>query len=495
VADPSFRDLSLAGVAIGTLGQREAQRLGGSAVYSSQRPTRAGEDADAGISWNLPDSHLSSSAQPVPGGGRRNDPVPAAGHPGPGTRGAGERSVRQGASTRTVVIAWALWLGTMALGAAGLVVTLLVTRPLTAAVLAEGAAFAVAFPLGYATVGLVLGLRRPGNPIGWLFAASGLIWSLTIPGDPWVDQLILDHRPLPLAARLAAVVGEFNWAPAIAYGITLPALLVPNGRLRSGRWRPVVAVAAVAPVLGLIAGGLAPGQLEETVRPIPSPFGLAGTPAAVASAVALACLVLWLASMLAALVSLVLRFRASRGTERQQLRWVVAGAAGAVAGLLAGMAGAVATYVAVLCVPVGVAVAVLRYRLWDLDRLVSRTVTYALVTALLVIPYLLILPATSRLAAGSGSLAVAAATLAVAAAFQPLRRRVQGLVDRRFNRRRYDAARTLEGFAARLRDQLDLDALEAELLTVADQTMQPTRASLWLRARPADAAKLYQART
>jgi hypothetical protein len=132
-------------------------------------------------------------------------------------------------------------------------------------------------------------------------------------------------------------------------------------------------------------------------------------------------------------------------------------------------------------VPVSVAVAVLRYRLWDLDRLVSRTITYALVTALLVVPYLLIVPAAGRLAAGSGSLAVAAATLAAAALFQPLRRRVQALVDRRFNRRRYDAARTIEAFAARLREQVDLNALEAELLTVVDQTVAPTRVSLWLR--------------
>jgi hypothetical protein len=124
---------------------------------------------------------------------------------------------------------------------------------------------------------------------------------------------------------------------------------------------------------------------------------------------------------------------------------------------------------------------VLRYRLWDLDRLVSRTVTYAVVTALLVAPYLLIVPAAGRLVQGAGSLAVAAATLAAAAAFAPLRRRVQGLVDRRFNRRRYDAARTVEGFAARLRDQVDLDALRGELLAVVDQTMQPNRASLWLR--------------
>ena len=131
----------------------------------------------------------------------------------------------------------------------------------------------------------------------------------------------------------------------------------------------------------------------------------------------------------------------------------------------------------------GVAVAVLRYRLWDLDRLVSRTVTYTLVTALLVIPYLLVVPTASKLVEGSGSLAVAA-TLTVAALFQPLRRRVQELVDRRFNRRRYDAARTVQGFAIRLRDQVDLDALNAELLAVVDQTMQPTRTSLWLRSAP-----------
>jgi hypothetical protein len=234
-------------------------------------------------------------------------------------------------------------------------------------------------------------------------------------------------------------------------------------------------------VLLLVAGSVRPGRLEETAVPIPNPFGLAGVAGTVATAVSGIGLVLWIASVLAALASLVLRFRASRGTERQQLRWVVAGATATVAGLLVGMAGVAAGYTAVLFVPVGVAVAVLRYRLWDLDRLVSRTVTYALVTALLVAPYLLILPVVSRLAGDAGGLAVAATTLAAVALFAPLRRRVQDLVDRRFNRRRYDAARTVEAFAARLREQVDLDALSTELLAVVDQTMQPTRATLWLR--------------
>jgi hypothetical protein len=386
-------------------------------------------------------------------------------------------------------LAWLLWLATMACCAAGLVVTLFVTRPLTAGVLLSGAYFAAAFPLGYATIGLVMALRRPANPIGWLFAVSGLLWSITIPFDPWLDRLILDGRPLPLLARLAAIVTEYNWAPAVAFGITLPALLVPDGRLRSRRWRPVVAAALAGPLLGLLGATFEPGKLEETVVPIDNPFGRPGVVGTVAAVIGLTGLALWFTSMLAALVSLVLRFRASRGTERQQLRWVVAGAAGAVTGLVVGMAGVGVTYVAVLCLPVGVGVAVLRYRLWDLDRLVSRTVTYAAVTALLVVPYLLILPVATGLAGGSGSLAVAAATLAAAALFQPVRRRVQGLVDRRFNRRRHDAAKLIEAFAVRLRDQVDLGALHAELLAVVDQTMQPTQASLWLRApAPQEAA-------
>ena len=174
--------------------------------------------------------------------------------------------VRMRARTRTLV-AWSLWLTTFGFCAAGLVVTLVVTRPLTAAVLADGAAFALVFPLGYATIGLVLGLRRPANPIGWLFAASGLVWSLTIPMDPWISQLILDHRPLPLAAQLGALVGEFNWAPAVALGITLPALLVPDGRLRSRRWRPVAAAAVAGPIMGLVGGSLIPGTAAGDRHP------------------------------------------------------------------------------------------------------------------------------------------------------------------------------------------------------------------------------------
>jgi hypothetical protein len=388
---------------------------------------------------------------------------------------------------RRTVLAWSLWLVTFGGCAAGLAVTVAVVRPLTVGLLAEGAAHALAFPLGYATVGLVLGLRRPANPIGWLYAAAGVAWSLSIPGDIWVPQLLADHGPLTPAAQLSAVFGEYNWAPATVLGVILPALLVPDGRLRSRRWRPVAAAAVAVGVLVPVGSALAPVELEDTG--IANPFALPGAAGDLAEAVGGLSTLLWLVILVVSLACVVLRFRSSTGIERQQLRWVVAGAAGAVAGLLGGALAPQRTvvssilYAGVLCVPVAVAVAVLRYRLWDLDRLISRTLTYALVTALLVVPYLLIVPAAGRLAAGSGSLAVAAATLTAVALFQPLRRRVQDLVDRRFNRRRYDAARTVEHFAARLRDQVDLQALHGELLAVVDQTMQPTRASLWLRPR------------
>jgi hypothetical protein len=342
--------------------------------------------------------------------------------------------------------------------------------------------------LGFATVGLVVALRRPGNPIGWLYGAAGLAWAYTLPVAPWVEQLIREQRPLPLVAQVVAAAGTLGWAPAITLGVTLPALLLPNGQLRSRRWRLVVVTSVTGAVLITVAGTLSPGPVEELG--IDNPLGLAGTAGDVAAVLTVVGVVLHWLSLPPAAVCVVLRFRSSRGIERQQMRWVAAGVAGAVGGLLVALPGGLGiapewisgiVFPALLCPPVAIGVAVLRYRLWDLDRLVSRTVTYAVVTALLVLPYLAIVAAIPRLAEGSGSLAVAAATLAVAALFQPLRRRVQDLVDRRFNRRRYDAARTLDAFAARLRDQVDLDALEGELLGVVDQTMQPTQASLWLR--------------
>jgi hypothetical protein len=388
-----------------------------------------------------------------------------------------------------VVLTWALWLLTFGCCAAGLLVTLAIVRPLTVSMLVEGAVYAVFFVLGSATVGLVVALRRPANPIGWLYMGAGLAWAYSVPLAPWIEQLIRERRPLPPVAELAMATSPFTWAPAITLGVTLPALLLPNGRLRSRRWRVVVVMSVTGSVLAMVAGSLSPGPIEEWDGTV-NPFGLAGPAGQAAEWLLLVGVALHWLSLPPAVVCVILRFRASRGVERQQLRWVAAGAAAAVAGLVISLPAGLGIapnalsaiiFPALLCPPVAVAVAVLRYRLWDLDRLVSRSLTYAVVTALLVVPSLAILPVASALAGSAGSLAVAAATLAAVAAFAPLRRRVQGLVDRRFNRRRYDAARTVEGFAARLRDQVDLDALHQELVAVVDQTMQPTSTSLWLR--------------
>jgi hypothetical protein len=223
---------------------------------------------------------------------------------------------------------------------------------------------------------------------------------------------------------------------------------------------------------------------------IDNPFGLAGPAGEVVAFLTVVGVLLHWLSLPPAAVCVVLRFRSSRGVERQQMRWVAAGAAAAVGGLLLGLPNGLGiapdwtsaiVFPALLCPPLAVAVAVLRYRLYDLDRVVSRTLTYGLVTVLLAAGYAAVVLGLGRLLGQDSSLVVAAATLAAVAAFAPLRRRVQGLVDRRFNRRRYDAARTVEHFAARLRDQVDLDALQRELVAVVDQSMQPTRTSLWLR--------------
>jgi hypothetical protein len=286
--------------------------------------------------------------------------------------------------TRTrIMLAWSLWLATLGCCAGGLLAAVLWFRPLTLELLAGGAARAPVFPLGYATIGLVLTLRRPANPIGWLYA-------------------------VPAVARRAAAV-----APLAAGGGRRRGR---DGHVR-GRRHPV------------------PGPDQQRPRCDRQPVRAGRSGGRIAMVVTISGLVLYAVSLPAALGCVVLRFRASRGVERQQLRWVAAGAAVAVLVLLPLPGGewlpSFMTVVGLLCMPVSVAVAVLRYRLWDLDRLISRTVTYVLVTGLLVLPYLLILPGATRLAAGSG-LAVAAATLAAAAMFQPLRRRIQDLVDRRF---------------------------------------------------------------
>jgi hypothetical protein len=389
------------------------------------------------------------------------------------------------------LLAWSLWLGTVGCLLGGLLVTLAVVRPLTTDTIVTGATDG-AFWLLFATIGLVLTLRRPDNPIGWLYAAAGLVWSAYVPVDPWVDQLQRSGRALPALARYLALIGETFWAIGILLAITLPLLLLPDGRLRSPRWRAVAVVAMAGTAMTVVGSWLDPAPMTQTLVPVAKPFALGGWAGTAAAVVNWTGFGLLFASVAAAALCAVLRFRASRGVERQQLRWVAFGAVASVVGPLLAIAleasGILPTVDAfswplLLSVPLAIAVAVLRYRLWDLDRLISRTVAYALLTLLLGLGYAAVVLGLGRLLGRDSSLVVAAATLAVAAVFQPARRRIQRVVDRRFNRRRYDAARTVDAFSVRLRDQVDLDALHGELLAVVQQTMQPTQAHLWLRPR------------
>jgi two-component system NarL family sensor kinase len=335
--------------------------------------------------------------------------------------------------------------------AAATIVALVVTRPFTLGIMTGGAAFALAFPLGYATIGLVLALRRPANPIGWLYTAAGLIWSLTMPFQPWVDRLLRTHRPMPLAAQIVVVVRDFNWAAAVALGITLPALLVPDGKLRARRWRVVAVASVTGAVLAPVAGSITPGRLVQT--PIDNPFGLKGLPGTIATTFTVAGLALHWSSLLAAVVGVVLRFRDSQGIERQQLRWIAAGAITAGIGLLLGSFIPAFAYCAVLAVPVTVAVAVLRYRLYDLDYLISRTVVYGLLTVAGIAVYVVVVKLSEwLLRAGAGLGGSLLATAVIAMGFAPARDRLQRLVDRRLYGDRHDPVQAMVRLSERLRD-------------------------------------------
>ena len=275
-------------------------------------------------------------------------------------------------------------------------------------------------------------------------------------------------------------------------------LLTPTGSAPSARWRRWgIAAAAVVMALLLVAAAVAPGSLDTRTLTVEGPVGSRAFGGALRVANQLALLAAILI-ILGGAASLVTRFRHAHGVERQQLRWVtLAAALTGVAMLATGVLVAVgdlalagwASVIGTVFLPLAAGAAILRYRLYDLDRIISRTLAYGLLTLLLGGGYAALVLGLGQLLGRDSSLVVAGATLIVAALFQPARRRVQQAVDRRFNRRRHDAARIIEGFGARLRDEIDLDTLTAEVLAVADQTMQPTRASLWLRPPAAPAGR------
>ena len=346
-----------------------------------------------------------------------------------------------------------------------------------------------------AAVGALVASRRPRHPVGWLLLGVGLAVAVSVLSEPYVKYGLLVRPGSVPGARSLVPLLYSTWLVGLGCaGFVL--LLTPTGSLPSPGWRWWARVAAAAPVLVVLGFAVQPDPMapEYLGNPLAVPALAPGLLVA-----ALAGIVVIVAGLVVGAGSLVLRFRRAHGTDRLQLRWLALAAACApallLAALVAGVLGRDPVVLASLslCVallPLATGAAILRYRLYDLDRIISRTLAYGLLTVLLGLGYAAVVLGLGRLLPEGSSLVVAAATLAVAAVFQPLRRRLQAAVDRRFNRRRHDAARILQGFSARLRDQVDLDSLTAEVLEVIDQTMQPTQASLWLRPQaPSDSAR------
>jgi hypothetical protein len=350
-----------------------------------------------------------------------------------------------------------------------------------------------------AAVGALLASRRPAHPVGWLLLGVGLALMVTLLVQAYVDYGLL-ARPgsLPGARYLAGFAYSTVLIWVSCAGFVL--LLTPTGRLPSPRWRWWARLAAAAPVVMVVGSVVQPNPLAPDYHG--NPLAVPAL-ARVLAVLAVAGAVIVLASLPVGAGSLVVRFRRARGVERLQLRWLAYAAALAALLLLVALVAAFvfvkenvvlgSLTVGVALLPLANGAAILRYRLYDLDRIISRTVAYGLLTVLLGLAYAGVVLGLGRLLPQGSSLVVAAATLAVAAAFQPARRHLQQAVDQRFNRRRYDAARTIQAFSTRLQEQVDLDTLTGELLAVVEQTMQPTQVSLWLRphapgtARPAAA--------
>jgi hypothetical protein len=357
--------------------------------------------------------------------------------------------------------------------------------------LLEDSTFLLAFA-AFMAVGAVIVAHRPGNAVGWIFSAIGLLTATGMLATEYTARASPGRPGALPGAVLAAWYTSWYWYPTLGLLLVFPALLFPSGRLLSARWRPVAVAAAVATVGITAMSALKPTLQDEENYTVRNPIGLAWVQDPGESAVGAMLFGLHLVCMCAAALSLVLRFRRSQGVERQQLKWFTYAGALMVLSLLASdyllpdsslvevLAGLI-----IALVPVAAGIAILRFRLYDIDRLINRTLVYGALTALLGGVYAAVVLVLGQGFGGVGgeppSWAVAGATLAVAALFQPARRRIQAVVDRRFNRRRYDVAKTIEAFSARLREEIDLDTLSAELLAVVHQTMEPTTVSLWLR--------------
>jgi hypothetical protein len=383
-----------------------------------------------------------------------------------------------------VIAAWALLAIYVALAAAA--VALVVFQGASADALG-----ALGFA-GFAGVGTLIALRRPNNAVGWLLLTIAITFA---GGEVGMDYVEEASNPARVSVAWMMSWSEYVW---FWLAVVFLPLLFPHGRLPSRRWRPALWLGGAGLALGAVGSALTPGpfELREGSR-IDNPLGVDG---GVPEALGLISTLAQVIAVVLAAASLVVRFRRARGVERQQLKWFAYVGFLALACLSIAMVGnslsggdaPALTALAVvgwltgltlvgLGLPAATGLAILRHRLYDVDVVIRRTLVYAALTITLGATYLGLVLLVG-LAVGRSGFAVAVSTLAVAALFRPALGRIQAVVDRRFYRRRYDAARTLEAFGLRLRDELDLEALAADLRGVVDQTVQPAHVSLWLRS-------------
>jgi hypothetical protein len=360
-----------------------------------------------------------------------------------------------------------------------------------------GSGLFLVFPL----VGALIASRRPENPIGWLCLADGLLWMITDMLDYYSIYGVARSGSVPFPIG-AAGISNWLWVPQVGLLATYVFLLFPDGKLPSRRWRPLAWLSGLVIVSVSVGTMLAPGPLEH-LGGVRNPFGLEAAPWV--TTVAYAILPLLPLCMLASALSLVMRYQRSKGDERQQIKWIAfAASLVAITYLIAMVASflhpseawltagpvlwldllTITALLSFVTIPIAAGFAVLRYRLYDIDVLIHRTLVYGSLTAMLVTLYfgaIVVLQRVFVILTGQRStIAVVVSTLLIAALFNPLRRRIQSFIDRRFYRRKYDARKTLEAFSVKLRDETDLEALNNDLVGVVRETMQPAHVSLWL---------------
>jgi hypothetical protein len=337
-----------------------------------------------------------------------------------------------------------------------------------------------------AIVGGLVASRRPGNPVGWFFVVSAVSLALQVLTSEYAQYgLITNPGSIP-AARIMAWPQTWLWVPGIVLVLIFLPLYFPNGRLLSRRWRRVVWLAVALCVLAAVNTAFL-RKVADVNTGIENPLAIE-VPASAISLIETVPDGLLTAVAVVSATSLVVRFLRSRGEERQQMKWLAYAVALMPILIILGYLTPLldlATGLVFAAIPIAVGVAVLRYRLYEIDLIINRTLVYGSLTVLLAATYfggVVGLQYVFRALTGQGStLAVVASTLAIAALFNPLRRRIQAFVDKRFYRSKYDARKTLEAFSAKLRDETDLEALNDDLVGVVRETMQPSHASLWLR--------------